>query len=102
MCLHAAPRLRFRLSEGWIREKGNGVRSARLWARLLGVEQVVVERVCFGQDEQALVVSVRPRKGVRRRYGRCGRRCPGFDQGGELLDRPAKGPGRPFTGQSGR
>jgi transposase len=57
------------------------VRSARLWARLLGVEQAVVERVCFDQDEQTLVVSVRPRKGVRRRCGRCGRRCPGFDQG---------------------
>ena len=50
-------------------------------ARLLGVEQAVVERVCFDQDEQALVVAVRPRKGVRRRCGRCGRRCPGFDQG---------------------
>jgi transposase len=57
------------------------VRSARLWARLLGVEQAVVERVCFDEDEQALVVSVRPRKGVKRRCGRCGRRCPGFDQG---------------------
>jgi hypothetical protein len=57
------------------------VRSARLWARLLGVEQAVVERVCLDQDEQALVVSVRPRKGSRRRCGRCGRRCPGFDQG---------------------
>jgi transposase len=57
------------------------VRSARLWAGLLGVEQAVVERVCFDEDEQALVVSVRPRKGVRRRCGRCGRRCPGFDQG---------------------
>ena len=57
------------------------MRSARLWARLLGVEQAVVERVCFDQDEQTLVVSVRPRKGVRRRCGRCGRRCPGFDQG---------------------
>jgi transposase len=57
------------------------VRSARLWARLLGVEQAVVERVCLDQDEQTLVVSVRPRKGVRRRCGRCGRRCPGFDRG---------------------
>jgi transposase len=57
------------------------VRSARLWARLLGVEQAVVERVCLDEDEQALVVSVRPRKGARRRCGRCGRRCPGFDQG---------------------
>ena len=49
------------------------MRSARLWARLLGVEQAVVERVCLDQDEQALVVSVRPRKGSRRRCGRCGR-----------------------------
>ena len=57
------------------------MRSARLWAGLLGVEQAVVEQVCFDEDEQALVVSVRPRKGVRRRCGRCGRRCPGFDQG---------------------
>ncbi|MGH3102432.1 MAG: transposase, partial [Thermoleophilia bacterium] len=57
------------------------MRSARLWARLLGVEQAVVERVCLDEDEQALVVSVRPRKGTTRRCGRCGRRCPGFDQG---------------------
>ena len=57
------------------------MRSARLWARLLGVEQAVVERVCLDEDEQALVVSVRLRKGARRCCGRCGRRCPGFDQG---------------------
>ena len=57
------------------------MRSARLWARLLGVEQAVVERVEFYQDAAAIVVAVRPRKGVRRRCGRCGRRCSGFDRG---------------------
>src|SRR4029453_205761 len=78
---------RFRLVEGWIREKGNGVRSARLWARLLGVEQAGVERVEFDEGAPgmlgagAIVVAVRPPKGVRRRCGRCGRRCSGFDRG---------------------
>jgi transposase len=57
------------------------VRSARLWARLLGVEQAVVERVEFDDDAEAIVVAVRPRKGVKRRCGKCGRRCSGFDQG---------------------
>jgi len=57
------------------------VRSATLWARLLGVEQGVVERVELDEDAEAIVVAVRPRKGVKRRCGKCGRRCPGFDRG---------------------
>ena len=57
------------------------MRSATLWARLLGVEQAVVERVEFDQDAEAIVVAVRPRKGAKRRCGKCGRRCPGFDRG---------------------
>jgi transposase len=57
------------------------VRSARLWARLLGVERAVVERVEFDEDADAIVVAVRPRKGAKRRCGVCGRRCGGFDQG---------------------
>jgi len=57
------------------------VRSARLWARLLGVERAVVERVEFDEDADALVVAVRPRKGAKRRCGLCGRRCGGYDQG---------------------
>jgi transposase len=61
--------------------KGSGVRGVRLWARLLGVEQTVIERVEFDQDDDAIVVAVRPRKEARRRCGVCGRRCPGFDQG---------------------
>jgi transposase len=57
------------------------VRSARVWAGLLGLAKVVVEDVEFDEDEQVLVVSVRPRKATKRRCGRCGKRCPGYDQG---------------------
>jgi transposase len=57
------------------------VRSARVWVALLGLVRVVVEGVDFDAVEQVLVVSVRPRKAGRRRCGRCGKRCPGYDQG---------------------
>ena len=56
------------------------MRSTTLWARLLGLGKVVVEDVCFDDDE-CIVVSVRPRKATKRRCGRCGKRCPGYDQG---------------------
>jgi transposase len=56
------------------------VRSARLWARLLGVEGTVVEGVDF--DEQgAVVAGVRPGFRERGRCGVCRRRCPGYDEG---------------------
>jgi hypothetical protein len=43
---------------------------------------VVVEDVRFDAADEALVVSVRPRKGAAKaRCGVCGRRCPGYDQG---------------------
>jgi transposase len=57
------------------------VRSASLWARLLGLSKVVVEGVEFDEYEQVVVVSVRPRKATKRRCGHCGKRCPGYDQG---------------------
>lgn len=57
------------------------MRSASLWARLLGLSKVVVEGVEFDEVEQAVVVSVRPRKASKRRCGRCGLRCPGYDRG---------------------
>lgn len=57
------------------------MRSASLWARLLGLSKVVVEGVEFDEDEQVVVVSVRSRKATRRRCGHCGKRCPGYDQG---------------------
>ena len=57
------------------------MRSARLWAGLLGLVKVVVEGVEFDEVEQVVVVSVRPRKATKRRCGQCGRRCAGYDQG---------------------
>jgi len=57
------------------------VRSARVWAQLLGVEKTVVERVEFDEDQAVLVASVRPGRGQRRRCGICRRRSPGYDQG---------------------
>src|SRR5664280_1358345 len=78
---HAVPRLRFLLSKAGIEGEGNGVRSARLWAGLLGLAKVVVEDVEFDEVEQVLVVSARPRKATKRRCGRCGKRCSGYDQG---------------------
>ena len=35
----------------------------------------------FDEDDECIVVSVRPRKATKRRCGRCGKRCPGYDQG---------------------
>lgn len=60
---------------------GNGVRFARVWQRLLGVERTVVERVTFDEDEELLIAHVRPRKGAWQRCGRCGRRCSWYDLG---------------------
>lgn len=58
------------------------MRSTRLWAGLLGLVKVVVEGVEFDEVEQAVVVSVRPRKAAKRRCGRCGKLCQGYDPGG--------------------
>ncbi|MEX2253747.1 MAG: ISL3 family transposase [Thermoleophilaceae bacterium] len=57
------------------------MRSTTLWARLLGLVKAVVEDVCFDEDDECIVVSVRPRKATKRRCGRCGKRCPGYDRG---------------------
>ena len=70
------------------------MRSTRVWAGLLGVEQVVVESVRFEPTVAAdgglgagpggagaVVVSVRATAGWRSRCGRCRRRCAGYDQG---------------------
>ena len=57
------------------------MRSMMLWARLLGLVRAVVEGVEFDEAEECVVVSVRPRKGAKRRCGRCGKRCPGYDRG---------------------
>jgi len=57
------------------------VRNARLWERLLGVERTVVDGVVFDEDDEAIVASVRPRRGATRRCGICERRCPRYDHG---------------------
>ena len=56
------------------------MREKRVWARLLGVEQVVIESVEI-DDEGQVVVAVRPHHRERDRCGLCGRRAPGFDLG---------------------
>ncbi|WP_431928957.1 ISL3 family transposase [Micromonospora wenchangensis] len=57
------------------------MRSARVWAGVLGVEQAVVEDVEFDAAGSLLVVRVRVRKGARQRCPHCGRRCPRYDAG---------------------
>jgi transposase len=56
------------------------VRGTRVWARLLGLQRVVVEDVQIGSDDE-MVVSVRPVWRERDRCGVCRRRSPGFDLG---------------------
>lgn len=59
------------------------MRNARLWQRLLGLARTVIEWIDIEVDEtgELLVVAVRPRKGARRRCGRCGARSPWYDRG---------------------
>lgn len=57
------------------------MRNASVWQRVLGVARAVIEEVVFDDDLDAVVASVRPRKGARQRCGRCGRRAPWFDRG---------------------
>jgi transposase len=57
------------------------MREARIWGRLLGLDRAVVERVEHGPDGR-VVVHARPVARQRGRCGRCGRRSPGYDQGG--------------------
>ena len=57
------------------------MRDARVWQRVLGVERTVVEGLVFDEFVEAVVVSVRARKGAARRCGRCGRRAGWYDRG---------------------
>ena len=54
----------------------------RVWQRACGLTRTVVEGVRFDNTADAIVVSVRPDARARGRCGRCGRRSPGYDQGG--------------------
>ena len=57
------------------------MQSTRLWQRVLGLARTVIEGIDLDEDVDAVVVSVRPRKGAQRRCGRCGRRAPWYDRG---------------------
>ncbi len=69
------------------------MRNVRVFRALLGVDQrTVIEDIEFEEAEQSqgaddadgamlVVARVRPRSGVSRRCGRCGRRAPWYDQG---------------------
>ena len=57
------------------------MRNASVWQRVLGLTRTVIEGMAFDEDADAIVVSVRPRKGARRRCGCCGRRGSWYDRG---------------------
>src|SRR6266508_574393 len=50
---------RFPAAQGWIPRGWNGVRSKRVWARLLGVEHTVIEDILFDEEADAIVACVR-------------------------------------------
>jgi transposase len=60
-----------------VRKRSVGVRA---WARTLGLEKTVVERVWLDEEDQ-VVVAVRPIYSQRDRCPHCRRRCPGYDLG---------------------
>lgn len=57
------------------------MQNVRIWQSVLGLGATAIEGMVFDEDAEAVVVAVRPRKGARRRCGRCGRRAPWFDRG---------------------
>jgi hypothetical protein len=61
-----------------------GVRISKLVRLSQGVEDTVIKRVDLDLDDgvPVLAVQVRPTAARRSRCSRCGRRCPGEDQGG--------------------
>jgi transposase len=62
----------------------DGVRAARVWKAVLGVQHTVIEEVVFERSgtEEVLVARVRPTRSRQGRCGRCQRRAPGYDTGG--------------------
>jgi transposase len=59
--------------------KEDSVSFNRIFQRLLGLAEAVVEHVDFDGDD--LVVHARPKAGRRGRCGKCGKRRPGYDLG---------------------
>lgn len=69
-------------------EPGYGVRSSRIWTRLLSVDKTVIDSMEAeesddpgGSEDVVIVAHVRPAKGLRQRCGVCERRCARFDNG---------------------
>ena len=62
------------------------MRATTLVGRLIGVEEAVVEGFDIADKPDTgrlvLTVTVRPYRRAKPRCSRCGRRCPGYDQGG--------------------
>ena len=55
---------------------------ASVWRKIVGVDRrTVIESVELTDEEDAVVVCVRPRRATKRRCRRCGTRAPGYDQG---------------------
>jgi transposase len=57
------------------------VQGSSVWRRLVGVGRDTVICKIVVEDDESVVVRVRPRRGRTMRCGRCGRPSPGFDQG---------------------
>ena len=79
---HAVPCLESLASTVRDDHDGDGVRTTRVWRRVLGVEHTVIESVDLepdGRGGEQLVARVRPKAGVASRCSRCQRRCPGYD-----------------------
>jgi transposase len=55
------------------------VRSLMVWPKVFTSEDTVVESARFDEEEQAVIVSVRPYMAVQGRCGQCQRRCPYYD-----------------------
>jgi transposase len=55
------------------------VRDVSLWRGVLGVENMVIERVEFDEDAQVFIAHVRPTRRQRSRCGICRRPSPGYD-----------------------
>lgn len=60
------------------------MRTSRLWARMLGCENTVIEGMDWHEDDAgqlAVTVHVRPGKRLAGRCPACGKKRPGYDQG---------------------
>ena len=51
----------------------------RVWKKLLGVEQVVIEDWDIDENDGAVVVAVRAKRQSAQRCPRCMKRCPMYD-----------------------